>query len=268
MSIKNLLIYALVGTSSIAMVATLPAEAINFTGNGNSGFGGVLGTGSLDLSDDGTTVQATFNKGLGSFNDAIVIYIDSKTGGFNSTSAFNDQGDPLRQAISGVSGSGRSTVNFASGFNADYAVAFAPLQSYGGLWGLANGNNTSLNSFASVNLTPLTNQTSSTYNFSFNLSDIGMTPNSGASFKFVATYLNPTNTFRSNEAIGNGIASGNPGHSSVTFTNSLSYTTATPVPFDFSPTSGLLSLGALWLAKKTLNVLCEMKIRGTKQEIE
>ena len=68
----------------------------------------------------------------------------------------------------------------------------------------------------------------------------------------MATYLSPTNAFRSNEAIGSGLGSSNPGYSSVSFTNSLSYTTATPVPFDFSPTSGLLSLGALWLAKKTL----------------
>jgi hypothetical protein len=252
MIIKNLVISTLTVISSVAMVASLPAQAINFTGNGNSGFGGVLGTGSLDISDNGTNIQATFNKGGASFNDALVIYIDSKTGGFNTTSGFNDQQDSLRKGISGVSTSGRSTVNFASGFNADYAIAFAPSLSFGGLWGLANGGNNSLNFLKSVNLTPATNQTASNYNFSFDLSDIALTPNSGASFKFVATYLNPNNSFRSDEAIGNGIASGNPGYSSVSFTNSLSYTTATPVPFDFSPTSGLLSLGALWLAKKTL----------------
>ena len=44
----------------------------------------------------------------GSMNDVLVLYIQNGPGGFADTSGFNDQGDSCRQAISGVSASGRS----------------------------------------------------------------------------------------------------------------------------------------------------------------
>jgi hypothetical protein len=45
-----------------------PLQAASYSGNGNSSFGGVLGTGSLTLTDNGTTVSGTFTKGAGNFN--------------------------------------------------------------------------------------------------------------------------------------------------------------------------------------------------------
>lgn len=59
------------------------------------------------------------------FNDYLVIYVDSKAGGFGDTSIFADNADVFRAAISarGFSVAGRSDVTFPSGFQADYAIA-------------------------------------------------------------------------------------------------------------------------------------------------
>src|SRR5436853_302939 len=47
----------------------LAASAAVYPGNGNSGFGGPVGLGSLSLSDDGTTLNGTFTKGTNGVNE-------------------------------------------------------------------------------------------------------------------------------------------------------------------------------------------------------
>ena len=91
--------------ASVAALAATQASAATYAGNGNTGFGGPIGLGSLSLTDDGTTLTGTFTKGTGSFSDVLVLYIDSGAGGFSSTSGFADTGDGLRKAISGYDGS-------------------------------------------------------------------------------------------------------------------------------------------------------------------
>ena len=192
-----------------------------YNGNGNSGFGGVIGTGTLNVSNNNTgNLAFTLTKGAGGFNDAIVIYIDSTTGGFTDTLSFNDQGDPLRQGISGASGGStgidantRSIVTFNSGFTANFAIALN--NGFAGLWGLASGGNNSLPFITSANLSPTGTATSATYTWNINVTDIGLTANSGESFKFVGTYLNANNSFRSDEAFGFGISGGNPGNGGI-----------------------------------------------------
>src|SRR6266480_2121151 len=76
-------------------------RAATYSGNGNTGFGGPIGQGSLTLTDDGTTVSGTLTKGAGGFNDVLVLYVDSVPGGFSDTSGFTDSGDGSRRAISG-----------------------------------------------------------------------------------------------------------------------------------------------------------------------
>lgn len=197
------------------------------SGNGNSGFGGVLGTGSLSI--DNTTsgsLAFTFTKGAGNLSDAVVIYLQSGTAAtFNDTSSFSDTADDLRKAISGFDGGNRSTLNFngTNGLAANYAIAFN--QGFGGLWQLQSGGPNSLAFVRSVNLSPTGSATSPTYSFSMNVSDIGLTANSGASFKFFATYLNPTNVFRSNEAFGGGFSGSNPGYTTVTMDNAQTVVT-------------------------------------------
>src|SRR5947207_3728983 len=101
--------------SVIAGVALLSfsAMAATYSGNGNSGFGGPIGLGSLTLTDNGTTVSGTVNKGPNGFNDVLVLYIDSVAGGFSDTSGFADGADGLRKAISGFDGgANRSVLSF------------------------------------------------------------------------------------------------------------------------------------------------------------
>src|SRR5205807_6405782 len=113
----------------------LSVQGATYSGNGNSGFGGPIGLGSLTLTDDGTTVSGTVNKGPNGFNDVLVIYIDSQAGGFSDTSGFADGNDGLRKAISGFDGGGnRSLLTFTGGFSPDYAIALGPASdNFGGL---------------------------------------------------------------------------------------------------------------------------------------
>ena len=64
---------------------------------------------------------------------------------------------------------------------------------------MANGGNNSLPFISSVNLNPTGNNNSPTYTFSFNVSQIGMSPNSGGTFELFGTYISNTG-FRSDEA--------------------------------------------------------------------
>jgi uncharacterized protein (TIGR03382 family) len=207
--------------------------AATYSGNGNSGFGGPIGLGSLTLTDDGTTVSGTVNKGPNGYNDVLVLYIDSIGGGFSDTSGFADGNDGLRKAISGFDGgTNRSLMTFTS-MSPDYAIALGPQSdSFGGLWQLANGGGNSLNFINSMNLSPTGNNNSPTYTFSFNLADIGITPNSGASFKILGTYTSNSG-YRSDEAVaGNDL--GTQGWNPFVQTASVTYTTV--------PTPGVLAL--------------------------
>jgi hypothetical protein len=211
---------------------SLPAVAALYPGNGATGFGGPIGLGSLNLTDNGTTVSGTVNKGVNGFNDVLVLYIDSQAGGFSDTSGFGDGADGLRKAISGFDGgANRSLMTFASGFNPDYAIALGPASdSFGGLWQLANGGANSLNFISSVNLSPL-NNSSGSYTFSFNLSQIG----SPGSFRLFGTYISNTG-YRSDEALP-GNDTGTQGWNPFTQTAFVTYTVPEP------SIAGLLLLG-------------------------
>src|SRR5256886_1633869 len=178
----------------------LPARAATYSGNGNTGFGGPIGQGSLTLNDNGTTVSGTLTKGPNGFNDALVLYIDSVSGGFSDTSGFADGADGLRKAISGFDGgANRSVLTMTTGFGADYAIALGPKSdNYGGLWQLVDGGPNSLISISSVNLNPTGDAAS--YTFSFDVSQIGLSPNSGQSIRLLGTYISNSG-FRSDEAL-------------------------------------------------------------------
>src|SRR5882762_10388635 len=179
----------------------LSAHAATYSGNGMSGFGGPIGLGSLTLTDNGTTVSGTVNKGPNGFNDVLVLYIDSTVGGFSDTSGFADGADGLRKAISGFDGGANRSLLTFGGMLPDYAIALGPsCDNFGGLWQLANGGANSLSFVASVNLNPTGTPNSPTYTFSFNVSQIGLTPNSGSTFKLFGTYTSNSG-FRSDEAL-------------------------------------------------------------------
>lgn len=221
-----------VGTNAYAQLVTN-----NYAGNGNTGFGGAVGTGSLQIVNDNLgALNFTYTRGSSDFNNAIVIYFDSITGGASSTSGFTDTGDGLRKAISGLDGANRSTLNFAAGFGADYAVALN--NGFAGVWSLSDPANFPF--VTSANLLPASaTQTEATYTFSLNVSSIGMTAGSGQSFNFFTTYISET-AFRSTEVFGTGFT-GTPSQGYNTFdaAGNNSFTTV-PEPSTYA----LLALGA------------------------
>jgi PEP-CTERM motif len=226
------------------LAAGLSATAATYPGNGNSGFGGPIGLGSLTLTDNGTTVFGQVNKGPNGFNDVLVLYIDSASGGFSDTSTLGDGADGLRRAISGFDGSAnRSVMTFSGGFQPDYAIALGPASdNFGGLWQLAAGGANSLNFVSSVNLNPVGTSTSPTYTFSFNLAQIGLTPNSGATFGLFGTYISNSG-YRSDEALpGNDV--GSQGWNPFIETASVSYTTV-PEPTSLALLGGALAVGLI-----------------------
>src|ERR1035441_9638770 len=154
--VRRIRLGALLAAAGLLLAAG-PGRADQYRGNGNTGFGGAIGNGTLTLSDDGTNISGTLAVG-GNMNDVLVLYIQTGPGGFTNTSGFNDQSDSCRQTISGVSASGRSLLIFASGFQPNYAIVLAPAAAgTGGLWQLTNGGNNSLVYLGSVNLAPLNN---------------------------------------------------------------------------------------------------------------
>lgn len=208
----------------VAGFASKRVEAAVFPGNNATGFGGPVGEGSLTLSDDGTTLTGTFTKGAGAFNDNLVLYIDSQSGGFTSTSGFADDADALRRAISGVDSGvvNRSTLTFPAGFTADYAIALGPSSvSFGGVWSLANGGANSLGYIASVNVTPVGTAAAATYTFSLPVSQLGLTANSGATFRILGTCISSTG-FRSDEALP-GNVSGTSGWNAFSSSDDVTY---------------------------------------------
>ncbi len=221
--------FALTKILSIAAFTSLftvsDASAVVYASNGNTGFGGVLG--SLEITDDGTTITATLTRGAGALNDGFILYIDSIGGGSANTANFTDTADDLRRGISGFDGTNRATLNFPGGFGADRALGLN--SGFAGLWATVEGGSHTF--LTTANGAP-GGATQATYAMTFSIADLGINP--GDSFNFVGTYLNTSNAFRSDEAFGGGIGPGNPGvPSTATFSSFLTYTTV-PEPSVFA----------------------------------
>lgn len=208
-----------------------------YTGNTLSGFGGAVGQGQLTIADDGTTITIHLIKGTsGSLNDHVVIYVNTKPGGFNTTANFTDVGDDLRKAISGFDGTNRSILTLP--FFADYAIAFD--QNFGGVWELIS--NGSHNYIGPANLTPTGTTTAADYQLSFNKSLLGITGNVG--FTFLVTYISTT-AYRSNEFIGTSGPATNIGWGNYTATSYLAY--GSPAALAFTKVSAQAANGSVRL---------------------
>lgn len=231
--------------TSMAFVTTIlccvapTADAVLYSGSGTSGFGGPIGGSTMDWNDDGTTVTVDFTKGTGDFNDSFVIYIANGSSGRSSIGTdINDRGDANRSAISYMEASTNLELTFPTGFEATHAIAINT--GFGGLWSIPSTGSVGDNGLGFVDAVGNPSGSgATTFTFSFDLAEIGLTPNSGAQIDFVATYLNPFggddfDGFASNEGYGGVFPDDNIGQSSFSFSSpAFSYVTAVPEPSAF-----------------------------------
>lgn len=236
-----------------AWIATPLASAATYSGNTNIGFGGPVGTGSLSITDDGVNLTFTFTRGTsGDFNDFLVIYFDTTAGGAASLPTSGEIGDPFsgRRAIVNEYGSG---ITFPTAFTSDFGFA---LKSNGStsnhLFTTPSGADANTVGFVTApTVSNFGSVSAASYSWSIPVTSLGMAENSGATFNFVTTYLNPNGggggdaSFRSNEAFGISIDGGNPGFDSLTFSSSSSYTI---VPEPASTVLGLI--GAMLILRR------------------
>ena len=237
--------------AGLFLVGSLQA-AITINGNTNTGFGGPVGTGSLSITDNGSLLTFTYNRGTGAFNDFLVIYFDSTAGGAASLPTSGEIGSPFagRRAVVNEFGSG---MTFPSLFNSDFAFALKANGSTSNhMFTTSSGANANTIGFVNTySVSNFGNTTASSYSWSIPVTDLGLTANSGATFKLVTTYLNPNGgagsdaSFRSDEAFGYSIGGGNPGFNNFTAPSAVSYTI---VP---EPSAALLGgLGVLGLLRR------------------
>ncbi len=201
---------------AVALLVGASAGATTYQGNANNGFGGAVGEGALEITVVGDLIRFTLWRGSGDLNDRLVIYLDTLPGGYADTTTLSDLADPGRGAVSGGTD---SEVAFPAGFAADLAIAF-DASNGGFLYRLAAGGDNSLLYLADLGGDDAASAAS--FSFAVDPTDLGIAAWSG--FRFVATYLNASNRFRSDEAIGDGLPPDNPGlPSSVTFTAARSF---------------------------------------------
>ena len=214
-------------TAGLALASALAAQQ-PIPGNGRTGFGGPVGNGTLTLDDDGTDLTGTFTPGTGQTlgNNVLVVYVDSRPGGVNSTTTLNDQADGGRRAVSGAGGSGRTVANFPTGFGADVALAISggTTGGFAGVFDLANATN-----FAFTGSTAFANS-NGTITFTIPLSAFDV---QNATTSLVGTLISES-AFRSNETLGTAADSDagatNPGFTgTLNFNNAIVYT-GDPVP--------------------------------------
>ncbi len=247
--------HPIVSLAALSAVAGLSgmAHADIYNGNGNAGFGGPVGQGTIEITEAGGTYS--FNLDLLDGQDlggnVLVLYIDSVAGGFGDTSSFMDNADGGRRAISGFNANDgnnpnddtRTLATFVAGFQADFAIAFG--SSFAGLFQLASGGDNSL-----IFVDGDGQDGTEPYLVSFDASQLGQGSSNG--FNFVGTLISDS-AFRSNETFGDalffdgagGATGDNPGfNGSVVFTESLTFVVPEPTSL------ALLGLGGLAMLRR------------------
>ena len=227
------------GVFALGLASTGNA-ATTYLGNGSSAWGGGVGNGNIII-DDTISGTLTITTNVTVENNALVIYIDSKGGGFNTTAGFADANDSLRRAISGFGGGPTERSTTLLPFAADFAIGVD--KGWGGLWELANGGNNSL----IYKTTALgggfgTGGVGTGKVLTINVSDLGLTANSGQSFNFFAMMVSGTG-YTSSEFIGASSISGNLGYGNTQTVGTGTSYTLVPEP----STGMLMGLGVAGL---------------------
>ena len=213
------------------------AFATVYTGNGNSGFGGGIGSGSLTITDNNAG-SVTFS--LGAMGNSLngndfVLYLSTGGAGITNTSTLSDNGDGGREAISGTNNGNpsQSIATFPTGFTANYALSFE--DGFVGLFALPPNM-----AATGANLTYITgaNQSGEPDVITLALATLGLTQ--GQSFQLDGTLISTT-AYRSDETIGPASFTNGEGFTEgLTFTGANTYVT-TPEP----ASAGVLVVGGV-----------------------
>lgn len=192
---------------------------VTFEGNGNTGFGDIIGNSSLEISEDGDDITFSWNGNSLDGANAFVIYIDSKTGGLTDLSGVNDTGnggDATRRAVSAPN----SNIFFPPGFEVNYAIS-ATGDNINVFEVLEGDANFSMGFIANFSRT----QGGDSFNITLTRGQLGIGSSDPIEFKIIGTVLNQSNSFRSNEAFGDfeGDDGSNVGENPVTFTTYFDY---------------------------------------------
>jgi hypothetical protein len=180
-------------------------KSTTYPGNGNAGFGGAIGQGSLVISDKGDSVSFTLRRGPGLLDSIVVFYVDfSSFVGIDSTSEITPQSDIYSQAVAGHSADG--TKNAPLGFKklADFRPDAAVVFNKDG--GKAYTFGYPLFPFQDagpINITPTGTNSSPTYTQTVSKAELGLSGD--ITFKFIGTYIG-NNLSRSNEGFGTSFA--------------------------------------------------------------
>lgn len=189
------------------------SRATTYPGNGNAGFNGAVGTGSLSLTNNANG-DFVFAFTLGGFQTSfggndLVIYVDNNKGNGigTGTASLTDTADGGRQAVSEYSGTNRSTTNFAGllnpQFGLDLSVNNASVYSLvnNGSFGFNAGQTVGGASQSGATYTVTTgngNSTSTVLTFTVPATALGLTANTTGALKLFALQVSETG-YSSNE---------------------------------------------------------------------
>ena len=260
MNVLRLPLLAITSLAALALGAS-SSHATTFNGNGNTGFGGDLGLGSMSVTNDGTgglkfvlTLNGTSNVDP---SNAVVLYIDDGAGGGigTDTSGMTDTSNGATEAIAEFGGgTNRSTLNFGGFLNPQYGVSLTNNNALD--YKLADGTNFTFTDNADTGAGASTNGESfsisgDVWTLDLPAIDFGLSSFSGSSVRFVAMEVSQTG-YSSNEAtVAVSPSNGTEGYGTTLTLGSANTFTLATVPE--GSTVGLLAcgLGLLLIRSRT-----------------
>ena len=229
------------------------AHATDYTGNGNTGFNGAVGNGTLSVTNDAAGAYV-FSFTLGGQqtdfggND-LVIYIDTGSGGGigTSTAGLTDTNDGGREAASEYNGTARSTLAFGTLLSPQFALDLSVNNANvyqllnGGTFGFNGGQTIGGTSQNGVTYASTTSNGNTILTETVPATQIGLMANTAATLKLVGIQVSETG-FSSNEATV--AVTGNSGYNNTeTISDVNTFVATVPEPSTWG--MALLGLGGL-----------------------